>query len=183
MLIPNKESDKTEFKQAFNNAVIETLVAFSNAKGGSVYIGIADNSDVIGISLGKETIPQFINEIKGKTSPSIIPDSEIIDVENKKVLILSVTEYPIKPVSVQGRYYKRVDASNHLLSANEVANMHLQTINSSWDYYPRPGKTINDISLEKVRKVMNAIKKRNENFQFETEIEFLENFPRPYFIF
>jgi len=112
MIIPKKESDEIEFKPALNNAVIETLVAFSNAKGGSV--------------------------------------------------------------SIQGRYFKRVDASNHLLSANEVANMHLQTINSSWDYYPRPNKTINDISFEKVRKIMNTIKKRNENFQFETEIEFLE---------
>ena len=146
MLIPNKESDKIEFKSALNNAVIETLVAFSNAKGGSVYVGIADNSDITGISLGKETIPQFINEIKSKTSPSIIPDSEIIDIENKKVVILSITEYPIKPVSIQGRYYKRIDTSNHLLSANEVANMHLQTINSSWDYHPRPNKTINDNS-------------------------------------
>ncbi|MCL2101201.1 MAG: putative DNA binding domain-containing protein [Fibromonadales bacterium] len=174
MLLPRKESDKVEFKPALNNAVIKALVAFSNTKGGSVYVGIADNSDAVGLTLEKETLPQFINEIKNKTSLSIIPDAEIIDIDNKKVVVLSVAEYPIKPVSIQGKYYKRIDASNHLLSANEVANMHLQTINSSWDYYPRPNKTINDISLEKVRKAMNAIKKRNENFQFETEIEFLE---------
>ena len=60
MIIPNKESDKVEFKLILNNAVIETLVAFSNAKGGSVYIGVADNANVIGISLGKETIPQML---------------------------------------------------------------------------------------------------------------------------
>ena len=174
MIIPKKESDEIEFKPALNNAVIETLVAFSNAKGGSVYIGVSDKGKVQGITVGKETIPQFINEVKTKTSPSLIPDAEIIDIDSKKIVILSITEYPIKPVSIQGRYFKRVDASNHLLSANEVANMHLQTINSSWDYYPRPNKTINDISFEKVRKIMNTIKKRNENFQFETEIEFLE---------
>ena len=104
MTIPNKESDKIEFKPLLNNAVIETLVAFSNAKGGSVYAGVADNSDIIGVTLGKETIPQFINEVKSKTLPSIIPDVEIIDVNNKKVVILSVAEYPIKPVSVQGKY-------------------------------------------------------------------------------
>ena len=177
MLIPDRESDKVEFKTALNNAVIETLVAFSNAKGGTVYVGVADNSKVTGVSLAKETFPQFINEIKNKTSPSIIPDAEIIDAGgrgNKKVVIFSVTEYPIKPVSFLGKYYKRVNASNHLLSANEVANMHLQTVNSSWDFHPRPNKMIDDISLEKVRKAMNVIKKRNENFQFETETEFLE---------
>ena len=174
MLIPKKESDKIEFKPILNNAVIETLVAFSNAKGGAVYVGIADNSKVSGISLGQETLPQFINEIKSKTSPSIFPDSEIINAEkNKKVVVLSVSEYPIKPVSFQGKYYKRVNASNHLLSANEVANIHFQTINSSWDYFPHQLKTIGDISMEKVKTVMDIIKKRNANFQFDSEIEFL----------
>jgi len=174
MIIPKKESDKIEFKPVLNNIVIETLVAFSNTKGGTVFVGVADNSKVSGISLGQETLPQFINEIKSKTTPSIFPDSEIIDAEkDKKVVVLSVSEYPIKPVSFQGKYYKRVNASNHLLSANEVANIHFQTINSSWDYFPHQLKTIDDISMEKVKTVMDIIKKRNVKFQFDSEIEFL----------
>jgi len=172
--IPKTENLTVEFKSSFDKEVIETLVAFSNAKGGIVYIGVSDKRKVQGITIGKESIQNWINEIKNKTTPQIIPDAEVLSFENKIVVTLSVPEYPIKPVSTQGRYYKRINASNHLLSANEVANMHLQTINSSWDYYPRPNKTIKDISLKKVRKVMNAIKKRNENFQIATEIEFLK---------
>jgi predicted HTH transcriptional regulator len=34
-VIPKKESDQVEFKPVFNNAVIEALAAFSNAKGGA----------------------------------------------------------------------------------------------------------------------------------------------------
>ena len=60
-----------------------------------------------------------------------------------------------------------------MLSVSEVSNMHLQTVNTSWDYYPRSGKTIHDISLDKVQKVMNIIVKRNDNFVFESPIEFL----------
>jgi ATP-dependent DNA helicase RecG len=159
--VPNKESDKVEFKPGLSNAVIVALVAFSNAKGGTVYIGVANNAKVIGVSLGQETLPQFLNEIKNKTSPSIIPDSEIIDVgKNKKVVVLSVLEYPIKPVSFQGKYYKRVNASNHPLSADEVANMHLQTINTSWDMYPDPIHSLDDISLDKVQKTMEILKSK-----------------------
>ena len=56
--LPTYESEKIEFKTSFNEGVIETLVAFSNTKGGTVYIGITDTAEVKGISLGKETTAQ-----------------------------------------------------------------------------------------------------------------------------
>ena len=182
MTIPNKESDKIEFKPLLNNAVIETLVAFSNAKGCSVYAGVADNSDIIGVTLGKETIPQFINEVKSKTLPSIIPDVEIIDVNNKKVVVLSVAEYPIKPVSVQGKYYKRINASNHLLSADEIANEHLKTINSSWDFHTDANHSEADLSKEKIAKFVNTIRQNDgimqsglSDMEILNKMEFLRN--------
>lgn len=48
-------------------AVIETLVAFANSKGGTVYGGVEDNGKGKGLSLGKETAAQIVNEIKFKT--------------------------------------------------------------------------------------------------------------------
>ena len=38
--LPKKESQTVEFKTSFDKEVIETLVAFSNAKGGTVYQNI-----------------------------------------------------------------------------------------------------------------------------------------------
>lgn len=130
----------SEFKASFKEDVIETLVAFSNAKGGTVYVGFSDKGDVLGVKTGKETIQNWVNEVKNKTIPQIIPDVEVHIVNDISIVAFSVMEYPIKPVSTRGRYYKRVGNSNHLLSVNEVSNMHLQIVNSSWDYYPRPGK-------------------------------------------
>lgn len=40
------ESQTLEFKASFDKAAIETLVAFANAQGGTVVIGIADNGKV-----------------------------------------------------------------------------------------------------------------------------------------
>ena len=170
---PNKENQTEEFKPSFNEDVIETLVAFANAKGGKVYIGVSDKGKLQGITIGKETIQNWINEVKTKTTPYIIPDWDILTIENKTIVVLYTPEYPIKPVSTRGKYFKRIGNSNHLLSVMEVTNMHLQTVNSSWDYYPRPGKTLNDISLEKVEKVMKTIKRRETSIQFENANEFL----------
>ncbi|MCD7816281.1 MAG: ATP-binding protein [Bacteroides sp.] len=67
MLLPDSENQYIEFKQSFNAATIETLVAFANSKGGTVYVGMEDNGDVKGVLLGKERIAQIVNEIKFKT--------------------------------------------------------------------------------------------------------------------
>lgn len=121
---PFSESVTVEFKSAFNISVIESLVAFANTQGGTVYVGINDHAEVIGVVLNKETVVRFVNEIKGKTSPSLVPNVEITSLEGKKIVLLTIPEYPIKPVSVQGRYYKRVNNSNHLLATvrNPVTN-------------------------------------------------------------
>ena len=150
-MIPTAENSNTEFKTSFSDEVIITLVAFSNAKGGSVYIGVTDKAEVKGVDIGKETIQNWVNEIKIKTAPQIIPDVEEVVLDNKTVVILSVGEFPIKPVSTKGRYYKRVGNSNHLMSASEISDLYMQTMQYSWDSYPYLGAHIDDLNLEKVK--------------------------------
>ena len=74
-LIKKGESETLEFKENFGDGVIESLIALANTKGGKVIIGISDQFRVIGIVLGKETLPHWLNEIKNKTYPSIFPDA------------------------------------------------------------------------------------------------------------
>ena len=156
-MIPVAESDKVEFKTAFNEAVIETLVAFSNNRGGTVYIGITDDLEIKGVTTGKESLVHWINEVKGKTVPKIIPDIETVVIEEKTIVLMSVNEYPIKPVCTRGRYFKRVGNANHLLSVSEVVDLHLQSLNSSWDAYPDPIHSIDDISMEKIQESIEAM--------------------------
>ena len=69
---------------------------------------------------------------------------------------ISVKEFPIKPVSFKGRYYKRVRNSNHQLSINEISELHLKTINTSWDSYLSHNYGLEDISLDKVQEFIVA---------------------------
>jgi ATP-dependent DNA helicase RecG len=144
------ESERIEFKLSFGQDTIETLVAFANHKGGNVIIGVSDDAEVLGISLSKESTNHWINEVKSKTAPQLVPDAEIYEFDGKKIVRLVIAEYPVKPVSFRGRYYKRKANANHLLSTTEVVNAHLQSVNSSWDFYIRPSKKITDISMDKV---------------------------------
>ena len=83
-MIPENEDIHTEFKSTFNTTVIESLVAFANTRGGKVYIGISDTGKINGVSLAKESVQQWINEIKSKTEPSLMPDIDIQEIDGKK---------------------------------------------------------------------------------------------------
>lgn len=172
--LPTKESNSVEFKTSFSDEVIVSLVAFSNTKGGSVYVGVNDKGEAKGIQTGPETIQGWINEIKNKTNPALIPDVELIEWHNKKVAVISIDEYPIKPVSIKGRYYKRVINSNHLMNIDELANEHLKTINSSWDHYPDPIHGMDTISLEKVKRFIHSVEQQKQSKLDLEPIRFLE---------
>ncbi len=67
-LIQQGESENLEFKSGFNNELIETLVAFANTSGGKLLLGINDTKKITGVELNTESIQNWINEIKNKTS-------------------------------------------------------------------------------------------------------------------
>ena len=131
---------------------------------------------VTGISLTDETAQQWLNEIKTKTTPSITPDIETAQVDGKSVTIIQVKEYPIKPVGVKGRYYKRVGNSNHLMRPDEVAQAHYKTFNSSWDYTIDPEHTLVNISLTKVNKFISRINRGRKVKIKDTPLQVLKKF-------
>lgn len=156
------ENLHTEYKSSFGDSVIETLVAFANSKGGQVFVGVDDDGKPVkNFSIREETVQQWINEIKNKTQPSIIPDAETVETDGHEAVVFSIKEFPVKPVSFKGRYYKRIQNSNHQLSLSEISNMHLQSFNTSWDSYATNEYTLEGVSLDKV----NAFIEKSNGFK------------------
>ena len=46
-IISQGENEQVEFKETFNKQVIETVVAFANTKGGSIFIGVNDKKQIL----------------------------------------------------------------------------------------------------------------------------------------
>ncbi|MEN8122906.1 MAG: ATP-binding protein [Bacteroidota bacterium] len=144
-IISKGECEQTEFKENFGKQVIETIVAFANTKGGNIFIGIKDNKQVSGIMLNSETLQNWHNQIKLSTQPSMFTDIELFEIENKTIAHIQVNEFPVKPISVKGKYFKRIKNSNHQMNLTEISDEHLKTINSSWDFYIDPNNTLKSI--------------------------------------
>ena len=156
-VIKQGEGQTIEFKTSFQKEVIESVVAFANARGGKILVGVANTGSIIGIELSKESLQNWINQIKQNTSPSIIPDMEIIEIDGKAVIVIEIKEYPIKPMSYKNRYFVRRANSNHIMSLDEIANEHLKTINASWDYQIDERHNFKDISMDKAVKLIENI--------------------------
>ena len=167
-IIKQGESETVEFKTSFGKDVIETAVAFANTRGGTILIGISDDGDIVGTTCGVESLQVWANEIKQNTSPSIIPTIEPVRFKNKTVVCIRVGEFPVKPVAFKDRYYRRVANSNHRMTLTEMANMHLQSLQLSWDAYPDEQSSFQQLSNAKIARFLERVR-QGGRFQVEGE--------------
>jgi ATP-dependent DNA helicase RecG len=151
------ESQTVEFKTSFDKATLETLVAFANTKGGSVLVGVNDKASVVGVSVGKETLNEWLGQIKSATSPSLVPDFELIQVNEKTVVIIRMGEFPVKPVNTRGRYFKRIASSNHQSGLGDIANFYMQSLQLSWDAHPALHENLDGLSVPKINKFIKLV--------------------------
>ena len=158
-LIRAGESETTEFKKNFDRGTIETAGAFSNTKGGVILIGVSNKDKVVGVQIGKETLKNWANQISQSTEPRVIPEIEHSEIKGKGVVIVRIKEFPIKPVSVRGRCFRRVGNSNRIMPMQEIAQMHFHSTGMCWDKLPARDAMIEDVDIEKVKRY---IKKANE---------------------
>jgi ATP-dependent DNA helicase RecG len=157
-LIKSEESETVELKASFNKEILETSGAFANTKGGAILIGISDKGQVKGIQIGKETLKDWANQISQSTEPRIIPEFEIVTIDGKNVAVIWIKEFPIKPVPVKGRCFRRVGSGNRVMQAHEIAEMHFQSTGMSWDRLPAANALMDEIDLEKVRQYIESAK-------------------------
>jgi predicted HTH transcriptional regulator len=66
------ETDNREYKRQITDDIEKAVVAFLNASGGELYIGIDDNGKMYGVNNYDETIRAFIDKIKNNISPSAL---------------------------------------------------------------------------------------------------------------
>ncbi len=148
--IAHGENATTEFKENFDQEVIETAAAFANIRGGIILIGVSDNGEIRGITVGKETLRDVSNRISQATEPRVVLEIESVDIDEKSVLLIRISESPLKPISVSGRCYKRVGNSNRVMSPQEIAQMHLNATGQSWDQFFVTRAGMDDIDEKKV---------------------------------
>ena len=57
------ESQNVEYKQSWKDEYLKWICGFANAQGGTLYIGIDDNGNVIGINDAEKLLEDIPNKV------------------------------------------------------------------------------------------------------------------------
>ena len=105
-----EENESTEFKEGLGqlDKGLKSLTAMLNKHGkGKVYFGVDDDGNVVGLTLGKETVTKIRSRIKELVEPSFIFQiTPLTTPEGKDYVLLEGTGSDT-PYSCDGRYYVR----------------------------------------------------------------------------
>ena len=94
-----RESETIELKQELTKNIKKEIVAFANTKGGTIYIGVNDNGEILGITNPDKDVEMLSCMIKEGIVNDLVPycNIEIKNVDNKQIIALHITSAPNKP--------------------------------------------------------------------------------------
>ena len=127
-ILKEGESEKVEFKLSLSqiDEIVQAVAGFANFKGGMILTGVSDRGEVFGIEIGRGSIENLANIINQKTEPKVHPEISVEKIDNKKIIVINVSESIDKPVLASGKLYKRVGKSTILASRNEFEKLVLE---------------------------------------------------------
>lgn len=114
-VLQSGEGYKTEFKRNVNSDLSKEIVAFANASGGKIFIGIEDDSRVSGVTIDN-TLKSKVQMMAHDCDPSVEISLSVCN----KVLIVDVHEGNNKPYRCTTGFYIRNGSSSIKLSTQEI---------------------------------------------------------------
>jgi len=97
---------------------VKEIVAFANASGGRIFLGVDDNNKVLGIKITNRLKSQ-IYDLAKNCDPTIHVSLEQID----NVLVISIDEGENKPYSCSSGFYMRMGPNSQKMMRNEVLKL------------------------------------------------------------
>jgi hypothetical protein len=122
-LVRGGESDSIEFKvQIATNSdkVAIAAVAFANQRGGTIFVGVDDEGQIIGIS-GENIKETLANILRDRCEPPLNFEIQEAAVQQKQIFVVTVPQGKDRPYQVKDRgFYVRTGATNRLITRYEL---------------------------------------------------------------
>lgn len=168
--ITYKESEILELKRStseLKEGIISIVAILNKHQGGSLYFGIRNNGEIIGQTIGEETLRDVSKAIASHIEPRIYPKVTSETIEGKSCILVDFRGNET-PYYAYGRAYIRTGDEDRQLSTKELENLILKKHKVSWEEGISE-KTIGDVSTKTLRDfVKRANEARRINFRFTT---------------
>lgn len=184
------ESHYREFKSAFEGPfgakrprelkeicydIARTLVAFANADGGELYVGIEDDSTVTGIDFSEREISYLLSAPTNyvhKDTPLPSLKKSIIDYNGKKVIFFSVIKGTDRVcITADGKCVQRKDLESVPISPEAIIVSRQEIISRDYDRQAVDAASLNDLAIPLIEE---CSKNLSRNISVEKFLQYLE---------
>ena len=160
------------------NDISKTLVAFANADGGELFVGIEDDNTVSGLPFSEEKVNAVLKAPENyvlKDTPLPLKKAAIIDYNGKKVAFFSV-EKGSKYVHLtsKGECFQRKDRESVPTASETIRFLREESISREYDRQFTELANVIDLDLELVEKVSKYISKSMSPEKFLQYLELAE---------
>lgn len=153
-IIENGENATVEFKSWKKSEnmkervklAVDELIAFANAKGGTLFFGIEDNGEVTGCT--NYNCQNLIEAIYDKTRPSLFTEIKEIRYKGKIILAITVQHDGITYATTDGKCLKRLGKNSKPYYPDEMS--HRFTVEQNDDF---SGRIVVESSLDDIDRV------------------------------
>lgn len=152
-IIDNGESSYIEFKEEAVKPkdLGEEFIAFANSEGGTVIIGVSDYGELKGIHDDKIE-EKIMNICRNNCIPNIIPIFECINIDAKKIAVVTIPKGLNKPYyTTDHKYYIRVGTTKRIASREELLRLFEANGSIHFDISPVINTSIKDLNIDIIR--------------------------------
>ena len=165
-IIEDDENQVVEWKESWQDKYLEWICGYANAQGGTLYIGVDDNGNVIG--LDSKVQKKLLEDIPNKITAAfgITCDVNLKSKDEKKYIQVEVKKSRL-PLNLHGRYYYRTGSVKKEITGFELTEFIIKSTGTSYD------AMVSDITRDKL--TFEAFKKRyldvlSGNHDFEEDL-------------
>ena len=143
--------------------IAKTLVAFANADGGELFVGIEDDHNVTGVSHKDERIREILNSPKDcvlKDTPIPLRQAAIVDFKGMKVLYFSVNKgTDVVHLTSKGECFQRKDRESVPTASEKIVFQREEKISREYDREFIDLAKITDLDQDLLERVSSQISK------------------------
>ncbi len=124
------ESQMIEYKESWRDEYLKWVCGFANAQGGTIYIGIDDAGNVVGVQNIKKLLEEIPNKIQ--SGLGIVADVNKLTKDGKDYLEIKVKPSTF-PVSYHGEFHYRSGATKQQLTGIALSEFITRKTGVHWE--------------------------------------------------
>ncbi len=152
-IISKGENSNIEFKEENirPNDLAAEIVAFANTEGGTLFIGVTDNKQIVGVS-DHDIEEKIMNICKNNCIPYIIPVYEKVILDGKSIVVLQIPKGQNKSYyTVDNKYYVRVGTTKRIASKEQRLRLFESSGYFHYDISQIPNTNLKNLNIDVIR--------------------------------